>query len=48
MINTFVFFRLYLSDADVNEITIDADAAEHTLQLILEGLQKPTPTITSP
>ncbi|MCE7980738.1 MAG: TetR/AcrR family transcriptional regulator [Caldilinea sp. CFX5] len=48
MINTFVFFRLYLSDADVNNITIDAAAAEHTLQLILEGLQKPTPAMSSP
>ncbi len=47
MINTFVFFRLYLSDADVTNVAIDADAAEHTLQLILEGLQKPTPTIAT-
>lgn len=48
MINTFVFFRLYLSDADTDDITNGADAAEHTLQLMLEGLQKPTPTISSP
>lgn len=47
MINTFVFFRLYLSDADVTNIAIDTDAAAHTLQLILEGLQKPTPTIAA-
>jgi AcrR family transcriptional regulator len=46
MINSFVFFRLYLSDA--NEANADADAAEHTLRLILEGLQKPTAATSSP
>lgn len=48
MINTFVFFRLYLTDTDANQANNNADAAEHTLQIILEGLQRPAPAIASP
>jgi len=48
MINTFVFFRLYLTDAHVKPLDSDADAAEHTLQLLLEGLQRPTSATASP
>lgn len=48
MINTFVFFRLYLTDADIHQTNSDADAAEHTLRLLLEGLQRPAPAIVSP
>jgi len=43
MINAFVVFRFYLHGADVGGADLGEDVAEHTLQLILEGLQAPPP-----
>lgn len=48
MINAFVVFRLYHADTETSkansgEANIDEDVAEHTLRLILEGMQMPTP-----
>lgn len=53
MINAFVAFKFYLhdpleTDQDRQAFTFDADAAEHTLRLILEGLQRPPAAISSP
>lgn len=53
MINAFVAFKFYFrdpSDADLgsNSTMISEDVAEHTVQLILEGLQKQPSAIASP
>lgn len=53
MINAFVAFKFYLHDpnaADLGNlsVTISDDVAEHTLQLILEGLHKQPSATASP
>lgn len=52
MINSFVAFKFYLHDPNVatqgsHDISIGEDVADHTLRLILEGLQQPPPAATS-
>jgi TetR/AcrR family transcriptional regulator, cholesterol catabolism regulator len=42
MINAFVVFRHYLHDTETSDANMDEDVAEHTLRLIVEGLQMPT------
>lgn len=52
MINTFVVFRLHAQESDVTLADtgndMGEDIAEHTVQLILKGLQEPSPTQDSP